>query len=87
MAGDRSAHLEDRVNAHCRLLVELVSILGTIPEARDALIAMARDSETVIDHQEDPGVEPDMAFAAQQIADDEIRKILKDAIARLETST
>ncbi|MGQ3212519.1 MAG: hypothetical protein ACT6U0_16060 [Shinella sp.] len=82
MAGDTSDHLEGRINAHRRLLVELVSILGTIPDARDALIAMARDNETVIDHQEDPGVEPDTAFAAQQIADDEIRRILQAAIAR-----
>lgn len=87
MAGETSVHLEGRINAHRRLLVELVSILGSIPEARDALIAMARDNETVIDHQEDPGVEPDTAFAAQQIADDEIRRILKAAIARLETRT
>lgn len=87
MAGETSAHLEGRINAHRRLLVELVSILGSISEARDALIAMARDNETVIDHQEDPGVEPDTAFAAQQIADDEIRRILKAAIARLETRT
>lgn len=48
---------------------------------------MARDNETVVDHQEDPGVEPDTAFAAQQIADDEIRRFLKAAIARLETRT
>jgi hypothetical protein len=87
MAGETPAHLEGRINAHRRLLVELVSILGSIPEARDALIAMARDNETVVDHQEDPGVEPDIAFAAQQIADDEIRRILKAAIARLETRT
>ena len=87
MAIDDTIHLEGRINAHRRLLVELVSILGSIPEARDALIAMARDNETVIDHQEDPGVEPDTAFAAQQIADDEIRRILKAAIARLETRT
>jgi hypothetical protein len=46
---------------------------------------MARENETVSDHEEDPGIEPDAAFAAQQIADDEIRAILKAAMARLET--
>ena len=80
-----SAHLEGRINAHRRLLVELVSVLAAIPEAREALVAMARDNETVIDHEEDPGIEPDAAFAAQQIADDEIRAILKAAMDRLET--
>lgn len=80
-----SIHIEGRVNAHRRLLVELLSVVSTIPEARAALVAMARDNETVIDHEEDPGVEPDAAFAAQQIADDELRGILRAAMARLET--
>lgn len=82
-----AAHLEGRINAHRRLLVELLSIVAGIPEAREAMIAMARDNETVSDHEEDPGVEPDAAFAAQQIADDEIRAILKAAMARLDTRT
>ena len=85
MAIDNSVHLEGRINAHRRLLVELVSVVAAIPEAREALVAMARDNETVIDHEEDPGIEPDAALAAQQIADDEIRGILKAAMARLET--
>ncbi|WP_411032880.1 hypothetical protein [Shinella sp. BYT-45] len=85
MAIDNTVHLEGRINAHRRLLVELISVVAAIPEARQALVAMARDNETVSDHEEDPGVEPDAAFAAQQIADDEIRAILKAAMARLET--
>jgi hypothetical protein len=82
-----AVHLEGRINAHRRLLVELLSVVAAIPQARDALLAMARDNETVSDHEEDPGIEPDAAFAAQQIADDEIRAILKAAMARLETRT
>ncbi|WP_234186117.1 hypothetical protein [Shinella sp. NM-101] len=85
MTLQNAAHLEGRINAHRRLLVELLSVVAAIPEAREALLAMARDNETVIDHEEDPGVEPDAAFAAQQIADDEIRAIVKAAMARLET--
>ena len=80
-----SVHLEGRINAHRRLLVELISVVASIPEARAVLMAMARDNETVIDHEEDPGIEPDAAFAAQQIADDELRGILKAAMARFET--
>jgi len=79
------AHLEGRTNAHRRLLVELISVVAALPEARAALAAMARDNETVADHEEDPGLEPDAAFAAQQIADDEIRAILKAAMERLDT--
>jgi hypothetical protein len=85
MAIDNTIHLEGRINAHRRLLVELVSVLAGIPEAREALVGMARDNETVVDHEEDPGSDPDPAFAAQQIADDELRAILKAAMARLET--
>ncbi|MDX3977213.1 hypothetical protein [Shinella sp.] len=85
MTIDNAVQLEGRINAHRRLLVELVSVVAAIPEARAALVSMARDSETVSDHEEDPGIEPDAAFAAQQIADDEIRAILKAAMARLET--
>jgi hypothetical protein len=80
-----SIHLEGRINAHRRLLVELISVVAAIPEARATLLAMARENETVADHEEDPGIEPDAAFAAQQIADDEIRAILNAAMARLET--
>jgi hypothetical protein len=80
-----SVHLEGRINAHRRLLVELISVVASIPEARAVLMAMARDNETVIDHEEDPGIEPDAAFAAQQIADDELRGILKAAMARFES--
>jgi len=85
MAIENAIHLEGRINAHRRLLVELVSVLAGIPEAREALVAMARDNETVVGHEEDPGSDPDPAFAAQQIADDELRAILKAAMARLET--
>jgi hypothetical protein len=79
-----SVHLEGRINAHRRVLVELLSLVAALPEAREALMAMARENETVSDHEEDPGIEPDATFAAQQIADDEIRAILKDAMARLQ---
>ncbi|MFC3076320.1 hypothetical protein [Shinella pollutisoli] len=78
------AHLEGRINAHRRLLVELLSVVAALPEARDALVAMARENETVADHEEDPGLEPDAAFAAQQVADDEIRAILRAAMERLD---
>lgn len=87
MTVDNSIRLEGRINAHRRLLVELASVMATIPAAREALLAMARDNETVFDHEEDPGIEPDAAFAAQQIADDEVRAIIEAAMARFQTRT
>ena len=85
MTIETSPHLEGRINAHRRLLVELISVVAAKPDAPETLVAMARDNETVGDHEEDPGIEPDAAFAAQQIADEEIRAILKAAMARLDT--
>lgn len=85
MAVEVTAHLEGRINAHRRLLVELISVVAAIPQAHELLVAMARENETVSDHEEDPGLEPDAAFAAQQVADDEIRAILKAALDRLES--
>lgn len=76
--------IEGRLNAHRRLMVSLVSILAGFPDARAAIEAMARDSETVIDHEEDPGIEPDAAFAAQQIADEEIRAIVAAGLRRFD---
>lgn len=81
-----SAHLEGRVNAHRRLLVELVSILGALPETRAHLLAMAGGNETGVDHQEDPGLFPDKSIAAQQIIDDEVRRIVRAAMARIEAN-
>ena len=79
--------IEGRLNAHRRMMVSLISILAGIPDARAAIEAMARDSETVIDHEEDPGVEPNTAFAAQQIADEEIRAIVAAGLRRFDAST
>ena len=76
------AEIEGRLNAHRRLLVSLVSLLADLPDARAAIETFGRDSETVIDHEEDPGFEPDAAFAAQRIADEEIRAIVDAGLRR-----
>ncbi|MDX3926818.1 MAG: hypothetical protein QHC90_13570 [Shinella sp.] len=81
-----SAHIEGRLNAHRRLMVSLFSVIAGIPAAREALSAMIRENEIVSDHEEDPGIEPDEAFAAQQVADDEIRAILSAAMDRFSAS-
>ena len=83
MTAADTLHLEGRLNAHRRLLVSLFSAIAALPEARALITALARENETVSVHEEDPGVEPDSAFACQQIADDEMRAILVAALARL----
>jgi hypothetical protein len=74
--------LEGRLNAHRKLLVSLVAILGTVPEARDALHRLRLEQETHGDHEEDPGAEPDEAYAVQRIAAQEIMDIIGAGIKR-----
>lgn len=77
-----NASIEARLNAHRRLMVSLFSTLASIPNVRDALAGMLEDGGTISDHEEDPGVEPDTAYAMQRIADEEIRAILQAALSR-----
>lgn len=77
-----NASIEARLNAHRRLMVSLFSTLASIPNVRDALVGMVEENTTVSDQEEDPGVEPDTAYAVQRIADEEIRAILQAALNR-----
>jgi tellurite resistance-related uncharacterized protein len=73
---------EARLNAHRRLFVSLLTIIAGDPKFHPALESLALENETVCDQEEDPGFEPSSAFAIQGFANDEIRAILKDALAR-----
>jgi hypothetical protein len=75
-------HLEGRLNAHRKLFIALSAFIAASSEGRAFLERLAEDSETVSDHEEDPGIEPDNGFAMQQIADDEMQSIVKAALSR-----
>ncbi|WP_438752790.1 hypothetical protein [Pararhizobium sp. O133] len=75
-------HLEGKLNAHRKLLVAMAAFIAESSEGRAFLNRLSRDSETVSDHEEDPGIEPDSSFAIQQIADDEMQSIIKAALSR-----
>ncbi len=75
-------HLEGRLNAHRKLFVALTAFIAESAEGRAFLERLSQDSETVADHEEDPGIEPDGSFAIQQIADDEMQSIVKAALSR-----
>ncbi|MBY3488967.1 hypothetical protein [Rhizobium laguerreae] len=79
---DMADETEARLNAHRRLFVSLLTIIASDPKLCQALESLAHENETIRDHEEDPGVEPSRAFALQGMANDEIRAILKDALAR-----
>ncbi|MBY3170182.1 hypothetical protein [Rhizobium laguerreae] len=79
---DMPDETEARLNALRRLFVSLLTIIAGDPKFHQALESLAHENETVGDHEEDPGAEPSRAFAIQGLANDEIRAILKDALAR-----
>ena len=76
--------LEGRLNAHRKLLLALTAFLADGVEGRAFLERLRRDAETVSDHEEDPGVEPNGSFATQQIADDEVESIVTAALLRVQ---
>ncbi|MCF3642350.1 hypothetical protein LXM94_20470 [Rhizobium sp. TRM95111] len=82
MRDNPDPQLAGRLNAHRRILVALAAALVDLPALRPAIVRMLRESETVIDHEEDPGIDPGDAFAVQRIADEEIRRILQAGLAR-----
>jgi hypothetical protein len=76
--------IDGRLNAYRRLLVGLMAHVARDAEGWALLEAMARDTETVSDHEEDPGVVPDAGFAAQNLADEEIHAVITAALTRAE---
>lgn len=78
--------LEGRLNAHRKLLLALTAFIADGVEGRAFLERLRRDAETVSDHEEDPGVEPNGSFATQQIADDEVESIVNAALLRVQAT-
>lgn len=74
--------VEGRLNAHRKLLIALLSSLASDRSGRQLVEKLLTDSETVRDQEEDPGIEPDIGFAIQNIADEEALAIVRTAIAR-----
>ncbi|KQV38331.1 MULTISPECIES: hypothetical protein [unclassified Rhizobium] len=74
--------IDARINAHRRLLVALIAYIARDEKGLAFLEGLLCDTEIVSDHEEDPGIEPDSGFAAQQIGDEEMRAIVKAALAR-----
>lgn len=73
---------EARLNAHRKLLVEVLTLLAGKPEFADALLRYKEETASVQDHQEDPGVEPDPMFAVKGKSTDELQSMLTSALIR-----
>ncbi|MFP5076681.1 hypothetical protein ACLE20_05190 [Rhizobium sp. YIM 134829] len=76
--------IDARLNAYRRLFIGLFTHLAEREDGRTLISAILADTETVADHEEDPGVLPDVGFAEQEIANEEIQSVLKAALTRAE---
>ncbi len=77
--------LEGRLNAHRKLLIALVTLVGETPSGRSALQRLKTEQLVHCDHEEDPGVEPDALFAIQRLAGQEVTTIINAGLARIGT--
>jgi len=73
---------EARLNAHRKLLVEILTLLAGKPEFADALLRYKEETASPQDHQEDPGVEPDPMFAVKGKSTEELQSMLTAAFVR-----
>ncbi len=74
--------LEGRLNAHRELMIEMLSAMIGGEVTITSFLRKLRDDATFKDHEEDPGVMPEAAFAIENAAAREIRAILEAARAR-----
>ncbi|MFB2549938.1 hypothetical protein [Ensifer soli] len=71
-----------RTNAHRQLLVHLVTLLAGQPGGAQALERLAEETESVVDHEEDPGVTTPSAYGVQARTNAEMCRILRDGLER-----
>ena len=76
--------VEARLSAHRKLLVQILTMLASNPEFAEALERYQLETENVQDFQEDPGVEPDPAFAVRGKAIEELQAMITAALVRAE---
>ena len=75
--------LEFQLAAHRELLIGLLGIVRQArPEEWQSLLGQVEDDLVVKDHEEDPGVVPSEAFAAQNALSEELQAILHAVQAR-----
>lgn len=75
--------LDASVAAHRQLLVLMLTVIGRDEATRGALMDAIAQKLAVHDANEDPGIEPDPAFAFERRVDEELRRILSDVQAAL----
>lgn len=82
-AGPRDAETEGMLHAHRRLAVTTLALLvGRDPDP-EALLRRIEEALALRDHHEDPGSDPDPAFAIEAAADREMRRMLGEVRASI----
>ncbi|WP_117192216.1 hypothetical protein [Rhizobium terrae] len=76
--------LEGRLNAHRELLIEMLAAMIGGEVTITSFLRRLRDDATFKDNEEDPGLNPEGAFAIENSAAREVRAILEAARARAE---
>jgi hypothetical protein len=74
--------LEGRLNAYRELMIELLAAMIGGEVTITGFVQKLRDDATFKDGEEDPGVDPDPAFAIENQMAREMRAILEAARAR-----
>lgn len=80
-AGPSDSETEGMLHAHRRLAVTTLALLvGRDPDP-EALLRRIEEAFAFRDHHEDPGSDPDPAFAIEVAADREMRRMLAEVRA------
>jgi hypothetical protein len=82
MSTSTPEELEGRLNAQREMIIDLLAAMIGGEMTVTSLVQRLRDDATFKDNEEDPGLEPDRAFAIQNAAAREVRSILEAARAR-----
>lgn len=76
--------LEGRLNAQRELMIEMLAAMIGGEVTITTFLKRLRDDATFKDNEEDPGQQPESAFAIENAAAREVRSILEAARARAE---
>ncbi|WP_075216818.1 hypothetical protein [Mongoliimonas terrestris] len=69
--------IEGAITAHRKILQVLVALMAEHTGRGADLVGEIEQHLGYQDHQEDPGVEPDAAFAVERAADGEVHRLLR----------
>ncbi|HVK93081.1 MAG TPA: hypothetical protein VM468_17040 [Mycoplana sp.] len=76
-----------RLNALRRLMINALAVMAGEERGRAQLEHLLEEIESVQDQEEDPGIDPSLAFTIQTKTDGEMKSILSAALERARSSS